>query len=191
MAAIELLSSLWGSMDVDKYWKYQKKTPLNQVGVQTQLYNASPFQYGILPNPTYEEGTDYHSVVYFTNCNHLWAIPAKANDLEVAQHMMNIFAAYSNVESEISTMYAYYTRTLYLNTASDEGSRKVMNIIKDSMVYDIALLYDWDQMGSRTLGEMTVSARGSYANNVANQSEINNMLQDTIEQLKNPQIIIP
>ena len=41
MAAIELLSSLWGSMDVDKYWKYQKKTPLNQVGVQTQLYNAS------------------------------------------------------------------------------------------------------------------------------------------------------
>ena len=67
-------------------------------------------------------------------------------------------------------------------TAPEAGSREVMDIIKNSMVYDIALLYDWDQMGSRTLGEMTVSARGSYANNVANQSEISNMLQDTIEQ---------
>ena len=66
-----------------------------------------------------------------------------------------------------------------------------MDIIKNSMVYDIALLYDWDHMGSLTLGEMTVSKRGLYANNVANQDSINQILQDTIEQLKNPQIIIP
>lgn len=83
-------------------------------------------------------------------------------------------------------MYAYYERTLYLNTASDEGSRAAMNIIKNSMVYDIALLYDWYQMGTRTLGELTISSAGLYANNVSSQSDINRNLQETVEKLKNP-----
>ncbi|MBQ7392478.1 MAG: hypothetical protein IJV73_07290, partial [Clostridia bacterium] len=128
-------------------------------------------------------------VVYFTNCNHLWAIPNKLHNSEVAQYMMNIFAAYSNVELKDSTMYAYYMRTLYYTTAPDEGSRDVMNIIKDSMVYDIALLYDWDKMGSVTLGEMTTSKRGLYATNVSKQNDIKKVLNETVEQLKNPQMI--
>ena len=161
-------------------------TDMTLYDIRKVLYEQSPFQYGILPNPTYEEGSDYNSVVYFTNCNHLWAIPNKVNDSEIAQKMMNIFVAYSNVELDISTMYAYYTRTLYLNTASNDGSRRVMNIIKDSMVYDIALLYDWDKLASRTLGELTISARGLYANNVTNQNAINQALQSTVDQLKYP-----
>ena len=161
-------------------------TEMTLFDIRTQLYNASPFQYGILPNPVYEEGNDYNSVVYFTNCNHLWAIPNMVNDSEIAQEMMNIFAAYSNVELKDSTMYAYYERTLYLNTASDEGSRAAMNIIKNSMVYDIALLYDWYNMGTDTLGELTINAPGIYANNVSSQNEINRNLQDTVEKLKNP-----
>lgn len=161
-------------------------TEMTLFDIRTQLYNASPFQYGILPNPTYEEGNDYNSVVYFTNCNHLWAIPNMVNDSEIAQEMMNIFAAYSNVELKDSTMYAYYERTLYLNTASDEGSRAAMNIIKNSMVYDIALLYDWYNMGTDTLGELTINAAGIYANNVSSQNEISRNLQETVEKLKNP-----
>ena len=161
-------------------------TEMTLFDIRTQLYNASPFQYGILPNPTYEEGSDYNSVVYFTNCNHLWAIPNMVNDSEIAQEMMNIFAAYSNVDLKDSTMYAYYERTLYLNTASDEGSRAAMNIIKNSMVYDIALLYDWYNMGTDTLGELTINAAGIYANNVSSQNEISRNLQETVEKLKNP-----
>ena len=147
------------------------------------------WEYGILPNPTYEEGTDYNSVVYFFNTVHLWAIPTKVNNSEIAQQMMNIFAAYSNSEFEDSTMYAYYTRTLYFTTAPDEGSRDVMDLIKSSMVYDIALLYDWDKMASITLFEMTTSARGLYANNVTNQDGIRKELEKTVEQLQNPQMI--
>jgi len=164
-------------------------TEMTLFDIRAQLYKARPFQYGILPNPTYEAGNDYHSVVYFTNCNHLWAIPNKVHNSEVAQYMMNIFAAYSNVELKDSTMYAYYMRTLYYTTAPDEGSRDVMNIIKDSMVYDIALLYDWDKMGSVTLGEMTTSNRGLYATNVSKQNDIKKVLDETVEQLKNPQMI--
>ena len=164
-------------------------TEMTLFDIRRDLYSVSPFQYGILPNPIYEAGNDYHSVVYFTNCNHLWAIPNMVNDSEIAQQMMNIFAAYSNVELKDSTMYAYYERTLYLNTASDAGSRAAMNIIKNSMVYDIALLYDWYNMGTFTLGELTKSAPGIYANNVSAQSDINRNLQETVEKLKNPTML--
>ena len=61
-----------------------------------------------------------------------------------------------------------------------------MDIIKNSMVYDIALLYDWEELGSVVLGELTVKARGMYANAVTKQEEINKNLQDTVEKLKNP-----
>ena len=163
-------------------------TDMTMYDIRVQLYEASPFQYGILPNPTYQEGNEYNSVVNFTNCNHLWAIPALMNDSFVAQQMMNIFAAYSNVNYTDSTMYAYYERTLYLNMATDAGSRRAMDIIKNSMVYDIALLYDWYGMGTYTLGELTVDNQGRYAGNVTNQSNINKLLQQTVEQLKNPQM---
>ena len=164
-------------------------TEMTLFDIRAQLYGAKPFKYGILPNPTYQEGSDYNSVVYFTNCNHLWAIPNKVNNSEVAQQMMNIFAAYSNSQLEDSTMYAYYTRTLYYVTAPDAGSRQVMDIIKDSMVYDIALLYDWEKMGSVTLGELTIGPRGEYAGKVAIQNDIKKVLDDTVEQLKNPLMI--
>lgn len=164
-------------------------TDMTLYDIRVQLYDNSPFQYGILPNPTYEAGTEYNSVVNFTNCNHLWAIPNMVNDAEIAQQMMNIFAAYSNVNYTDSTMYAYYERTLYLNTASDEGSRKAMDIIKNSMVYDIALLYDWNKMGTYTLGELTISPSGVYTNNVTAQDSINKLLQETVDKLKNPTMI--
>lgn len=165
-------------------------TDMTLYDIRKVLYENSPFQYGILPNPTFEEGSAYNSVVYFTNCNHLWAIPNLVNDSVIAQQMMNIFAAYSNVDLIDSTMYAYYERTLYLNTASDAGSRRVMDIIKNSMVYDIALLYDWYNMGTDTLGELTINAAGVYANNVSAQDNINKLLQETVDKLKNPQMIV-
>ena len=165
-------------------------TNIQLFDIRYYFFDTISFQYGILPNPTYEAGDDYHSVVHFINCGHLWAIPNMANDAEKAQILMNAFAAYSNVELTDSTMYAYYERTLYLNTASQKSPRAVMDIIKDSMVYDIALLYDWEMIGSRVLGEMTIAPRGKYANKVAMQNDINKILQDTVEKLMNPQMIL-
>lgn len=161
-------------------------TEMTLFDVRAVLYTAEPFRYGVLPNPTYEAGSDYHSVVNFTNCNHLWAIPVKVNNLEVAQHMMNIFAAYSNVDVEGSTMYAYYERTLYFQTAGDAGSREAMDIIKNSMVYDIALLYDWSNLGTMMLGELTVADTSTYSTNVKNVKSITKYrLTPTIEAFKN------
>ena len=112
--------------------------------VRKDLYVNSTFEYGLLPNPVKDEGDKYNAVVYFYNTVHLWAIPSLCNNYSNAQLMMNVMAAYSNLKKEGSTMDGYYTRTLYLTVAGyNPGARKVMDIIKDSTVYDIALLYDW------------------------------------------------
>ena len=44
-------------------------------------------------------------------------------------------------------MDAYYTRTMRFTIASDPNAHEVMNIIKNSMVYDIAILYEWGNWG--------------------------------------------
>lgn len=108
--------------------------------VRKQIYPAAiDFAYGILPIPTYEENEDYHCVVYFQNCHHLWAIPYKRASVENSARMMYIMAAYSGKPD--STMDAYYVRTMYMEVARDDGSRASLDIIRGSLVYDIALLY--------------------------------------------------
>ena len=115
-----------------KLWDVRKTLSLN-----------APFEYGVLPNPTFGEGDPYNSLVAFSNCAHLWAIPTMFSDHVKSQQMMQIMAERSNVNVSGSTMDAYYIETLCNTAAGDAGSRAVMDIIKGSMIYDIATLYNW------------------------------------------------
>ena len=65
------------------------------------------------------------------------------------------------------------------------------DIIKNSMVYDIALLYDWSNLGTIMLGELTVSNdRSAHTANVKNANSIAKYkLNPTIEQFKNPSAV--
>ncbi len=108
--------------------------------VRRVLYSADiDFAYGILPIPTIEENEDYHSVLYFQNCAHLWALPYKRAEADKAARMMYVMTVYSGMDD--STLDAYYMRTMYMEVAKDDGSRASLEIIRHSLVYDIALLY--------------------------------------------------
>jgi hypothetical protein len=158
--------------------------------VRKDLYVNADFAYGILPNPVYEEGDEYNALVYFYNTVHLWAIPSLANDIDKAQIMMNVMASYSDLNREGSTMDGYYTRTLYFTVSPDPNSRRVMNIIKESQVYDIAILYDWGGWVTdlEKLGERTDYSYGSMVTALP-QNAIPK-LEETIELFKNPGSIL-
>ena len=152
--------------------------------VRTQIYPYSEFEYGILPCPLYEEGSDYHSVAFFNNWAHLWAIPSMVTNAENAERMLQIMATYSSLKD--STMHAYYDRTVYLNAAPDNGSRQVMDIIRTSIVYDIALLYDWGGL-ERMLEQLSDATSNPYGSAVSGiESTIQPKIDETIELLKNP-----
>ena len=157
--------------------------------VRIEIYPRSEFEYGILPCPLYEEGEDYHSVAYFNNWAHLWAIPCMTANEEYAERMLQIMAVYSSLED--STMHAYYDRTVYLQAAADNGSRKAMDIIRTSMVYDIALLYaakDWGNIETNLIqipNEETSKFSGMAES--INSGRLEDVLLSTIEMLLNPE----
>lgn len=122
--------------------------------VRRVLYTAeNEVPYGILPIPTLEEKTDYHSVVYFQNCAHLWSIPSGSANANNAALMMYVMAAYSGMPN--SVMDAYYVKTLRMEVCRDNGSRNSLDIIRGTLEYDIALLYDWGEFSNLLLGAGT------------------------------------
>ena len=157
--------------------------------IRKDLYANAKFEYGLLPSPVYEAGDDYNSVVYFYNTVHLWAIPSNYNDLGKAQTLMNVMAAYSNLNKTGSTMDGYYSRTLCFSIAPNPEARKVMNIIKDSTVYDIALLYDWGGWAtefSELWWRRTTNNHGTLVSQMNTAGGAYQQLEDTIELFKNP-----
>lgn len=153
--------------------------------VRTEIYPKAEFEYGILPIPVYEVGMNYKSVVYFNNWAHLWAIPSLVTNEEYAERMMQIMAVYSSAPD--STMHAYYDRTVYLQAAADNGSRDVMDIIRTSMVYDLALLYpSWGGIET-TLYQIPNREASEYAGVVEGLSRIEDEMYATIELLRNPE----
>jgi len=155
--------------------------------VRTEIYPKAEFEYGILPVPVYEKGMDYKSVVYFNNWAHLWTIPSMTANEENAFRMMQVMAAYSSAAD--STMHAYYDRTVYLQAAADNGSRDVMDIIRTSMVYDLALLYpSWGGIETK-LVQIPNREAPEHAEIVAGLSRIEAEMYAIIELLKNPEMV--
>ena len=103
---------------------------------------------------------------------------------------MNVMAAYSNLNKEGSTMDGYYTRTLYFTVSPDANARRVMNIIKESQVYDIAILYDWGGWATELekLGERTSNSYGSMVTALPQNAVPK--LEETIELFRNPGSIL-
>ena len=157
--------------------------------VRKSIYPAAvDWAYGILPIPTYEEGADYHCVVYFQNCHHLWAIPYKRESIENSARMMYIMAAYSGKPD--STMDAYYVRTMYMEVARDDGSRASLDIVRGSLVYDIALLYTqnglWGNFDKMliNIGTKNNMEYDSYTSETA-MTKANMDLQQTLDDFAN------
>lgn len=150
--------------------------------IRTEIYPFAEFEYGILPCPIYEEGQDYHSVIYFNNWAHLWSIPNMVENLEMAERMLEIMAAYSSLSD--STMNAYYERTIYLNAAPDNGSRQVMDVIRRSLIYDIALMFEWGELETM-LERISFETSNPYGPAVVGiEATLGDIIDETIRQLR-------
>lgn len=156
--------------------------------IRTELYANADFEYGILPNPVLEDGQAYKSVVYFNNWAHLWAMPSMmgTQNEEYAQRLMQALTTYSAAGIEDSTMYAYYDRTICWTAAPANGSRDVMDIIRTSMIYDLALLYpSWGGIET-ILNQIPNKEAPEYAGIKDGLDMIIIAMEETIDLLRNP-----
>ncbi|MBQ8416417.1 MAG: hypothetical protein IJX13_05920, partial [Clostridia bacterium] len=141
--------------------------------VRHQLYPDNEVPYGILPIAKYTSGQEeYKSVVYYQgNHAHLWALPVKCVSNEYSALMLQVMAVWSDLPD--STMDAYYIKTLY-KAAKDEGSRRSLDIIRDSLVFDIGMLFDktWANMDTHLRQIATTEIVGGNFNAFASESAI-------------------
>ncbi len=148
--------------------------------VRHSLYKNAGFEYGILPTPLMNEGDDYHSLVTFSNCAHLWAIPVVHQSYENAQIIMQAMAEASNVNQPGSTMDTYYTQTLSFAAESRAGSRQTLDIIRNSIVYDIATLYHWGGW-TTILEEIDTGYGNAYPYKIVNINDAYEEMYATID----------
>ena len=81
-------------------------------------------------------------------------------------------------------MNAYYERTIYLNAAPDNGSRQVMDVIRQSLIYDIALMYDWGGL-EKMLEKISTETSNPYGPAVVGvEKTVGDLIDETIRQLR-------
>ena len=117
------------------------------------------FEYGVLPNPKYNEAQEnYYSVPNIKN-GHLFAVPTTVNDIEKAGFGLEAIS-----EEAVGTSYKEYIETrCKLQDAYDEDMAKCLTIIFDTIVYDIALLDDIGTFGTIMTSQLVKSGTNTYA----------------------------
>ncbi|MBQ8310984.1 MAG: hypothetical protein IJX80_08240 [Clostridia bacterium] len=152
------------------------------------LHPQDKARYGILPIPKYNaEQSRYYDVVYWPyNTTHLWSIPNKCNDISKASYVFHVLAVYSAMAD--GTMDAYYTKTLELSVARDAGSRATLRIVRDSVTYDIFLLYNWGDFIINLIEGIDNAASNQYGDQVTadNLDAAVADMELTLERFKNP-----
>ena len=145
-------------------------TDLTMWDVRKSIHNTEGLQYRVLPIAKFDEAqAEYNCVIYFQNCCHLWAVPKMCSNLDKASYMLQVMADYSGAPG--GTMEAYYVKTLQLNTSQDADSSRMIRLIRNSLVYDIDIAYNW---GGKFMGLLT-GLCGASSNTFASTTNMMNL----------------
>ena len=121
------------------------KVLFNTCGMnRVTLFRSMETDFGILPQPKYDEAqTEYYNPVSMWCCNSI-AVPASATDLSRTGHVIEALSA----ESLYTLTPAYYDQTLKTKASRDEESAAMLDIIFASRVYDLSNMYDFGSIFS-------------------------------------------
>ena len=165
--------------------------------IRTYFYrNIETWKYGILPMALVDNGqydpSNKASLGYLTSVQYgngtcaLWCMPSFYDDVTNASILFNAFAEFSSKPG--STMEAFYTKTISLQAAKDENSRQMVDIIKNSMTYDIAGCYDREWGGFEVLIDTLTLTNSNPVNSItpAKVAQATMNMEFTLEAFKFP-----
>ena len=122
------------------------------LGVATVVFRNSKVEYGIVPNPTYDEaqGTDYRCLV--NAATNVLAVPVSNSKLEMTGAVMEYMANYG-YENLVEV---YYESTLKQKGTRDDTAFRMVDLIKNSACVDF-LYYLGNLSGIDSIGAMICS----------------------------------
>ncbi len=151
------------------------------LGVATIVFRNSKVEYGIVPNPTYDEsqGTDYRCLV--NAATNVLAVPVSNTKLEMTGAVMEYMANYGYEK----LVELYYENTLKQKGTRDDTAIRMVDIIKNSacvdFLYYLGNLGGLDQIGPEVCSGRSDNVVALYDANI----EIARLnLQAAIEQFK-------
>lgn len=99
--------------------------------IAAESFRSMEDDFGIIPYPKYDEDDEYSTAVNGTA--HLGLIPVTVSDPERTGAIVEALCAYGSKE----VIPAFYEVSLKTKAARDDESEEMMDIIKDSIIYDI------------------------------------------------------
>ncbi len=151
------------------------------LGVATVVFRNSKVDYGIVPNPTYDEsqGTNYKCLV--NAATNVLAVPASNGQLEMTGAVMEYMANYGYEK----IVEVYYDSTLKMKGTRDDTAFRMVDIVKNAACVDF-LYYLGNLSGIDSLGMILCSGTSdSVATYYAMYIDAARQnLQDALEQFK-------
>ena len=161
--------------------------------VRKVLHPQDKANYGILPTPKYNAAQErYYDLVYWPyGTTHLWSIPTKCENIDKASFMFHLMAQYSNASD--GTMQAYFEKTLCKTTSPDNGSRKTIQTVRNSLTYDYFLLYNWGDFIQSLIEGIDTEDKNLYEETVTkkNLEKAVKEMNLTLDRFKNPITLQP
>ncbi|MBE6613392.1 MAG: hypothetical protein E7632_12985 [Ruminococcaceae bacterium] len=151
----------------------------NQLHVSLTLRTMET-DFGIIPMPKYDEAQkDYISIANTWFSDHI-VVPVTNGDLELVGHLLDAMGYYG--KQYITT--AFMDEAIANKGVRDEDSLKMIEMVLDNQVFDVALLFDWG--GMRT---MISQMGGSFETNFASKwaeisAKVDTELAATVAMLK-------
>lgn len=137
-------------------------------------YRENDREFGILPMPKYDEAqSDYYTYVALNS--HLMVVGKDITDDDAAR-TGEILEAMAAKGKEI-LMPGYYDISLKSKAARDEESSEMLDIIFDSRMYDLGVVYGWGGVSSR-LNSASANIASIYA---SAEKSMNKAMNKTLE----------
>jgi len=146
------------------------------------LFRDMEDDYGIVPNPKFDENQEeYYSFVNLW-CSNSIAIPKTASDLERTGIIIEALSA----ESLYGLTDAYYETTLKSKEARDSESGQMLDLIFSNRIYDLANMFNWGNVYSVMCSLTGNQSKdiGMYASTMKNiEKKLNAQMKATIDKI--------
>ena len=151
----------------------------NQLLVTLNL-RAMESDFGIVPMPKYDEAQENYISIANTYFSDHIVVPSTNQDLELVGHLLDAMGYYG--QQYITT--AFIDESIISKGIRDEDSLNMINLIHDTQIFDVGLLFEWGGMSS-ILTMLVMGNSTEFASQWAGISEkVETELEATAKMLK-------
>ncbi len=140
------------------------------------------FEYGVIPNPKYDENQDKYYTIPDSYHSMVLTIPVTNNDESFAGFMLEALSA----ESMTTTLPAYYEISCQTKYIYDKESAEMLDIIFNGIIYDLGSIFDWGTLGAMLKSTIPAAKKNNFASQYAKlETKAMRDIEKTIEKFEN------